>query len=301
MAGSDVTKEPRFEQSTNALGQRSQEDRCAWRTDAQSVSQPANRIRRRVGRNILALSRLAGALLVLGIVWWWVSSTSAIAAKYVLPPIPVVWADFVELVRSGVLFKHIFWSLFRVLGGFLLAVVTVVPFGLLLGRYRRLYLFFEPIIELLRPVSPIAWIPLAILWFGIGEASKFFLVWLVCCFVILVNTIAGVTAVDRRLVDAALTLGTRRRKLFTKVIFPAALPAILTGMRIGLGLAFVAVVVAEMIAARSGVGFMMERARATMNPSHVIVGMIVLGLLGYLLNEVIGALFQGRRFRGSAS
>lgn len=249
-----------------------------------------------IHRKLSGLARLPFGLLVLGLVWHWASSRSPILARYVLPPFSEVWESLVDLYASGKLWQHIVASLWRTLTGFSLAAVTGVPFGLVLGRYHWLYRLFEPIIEVLRPVSPIAWIPLSILWFGIGEASKVFLVWLLAFFVILVNTIAGVMRVERRLVEAALTLGAGERQLFAMVILPAALPSVLTGLRLGLGLAFAAIVIAEMIAARVGIGYMMERGRAVVNPAQVLIGMALLTVLGYLLNQGFLAL-QGRWYR----
>jgi len=223
-------------------------------------------------------------IIILLILWTIVSFSSEVAYNYILPPINVVFGDFVKLIADGVLVQHITSSVLRTLLGFFLAVITAVPVGLLLGWSERFYSIFEPIIEILRPISPIAWIPLSILWFGIGENSKIFIIWLLAFFFIIMNAIHGVKNINPNLIDAARTLGASKKFLFFKVIMPAAFPNILIGMRLGMGVSIGAVVIAEMIAAKSGIGFMMERARTVIDPSPVIIGLVLIGLLGILTN-----------------
>ncbi len=218
---------------------------------------------------------------------WAAVSAWVPSAHYVLPSIPVVAHELVELVASGELVRHIVASLTRTAEGFLLAVITALPLGLLLGSAPRLLRMVEPLIEMIRPISPIAWIPLSILWFGIGEASKIFIIWLIAFFFILLNTIVGVTSVDRRLIEAARTLGASRTFLWRKVLLWAAVPHILVGMRLGLAVSIGGVLIAEMIAANSGIGFLMERSRVVLNPAPVIVGMLVIALLGYAANRLL--------------
>lgn len=227
------------------------------------------------------------AIVVVLLGWVAVSYSSDLAAEYVLPRPPRVFYALQSLVETNALWSHILASLRRIFLGFIIAALSAIPLGILLGRVRRLYLVFEPAIEVLRPISPIAWIPLSILWFGLGEESKVFIVWLLSFFFILVSTISGVRGVDKRLVQAAQTLGANESLIFSRVILPAALPSIVTGLRLGLGVSFGVVVIAEMIGARSGIGYMMERARAVLDPSQVLIGMATLGVLGYFFNQLL--------------
>lgn len=252
------------------------------------------RVRNAPSRCIRRITLFALAAIVIGATWSYLSYSSDLVAQYVLPRPTTVLVALGQLLAAGTLAQHIAASLSRVFLGFLLAGLTAIPLGIALGWSRTLYLLFEPGIELLRPISPIAWIPLSILWFGLGEESKVFLVWLISFFFVLVNTVSGVRGVDRQLVQAAQTLGASDLFVFREVVLPAALPAIITGLRISLGVALGVVVIAEMIGARSGIGYMMARGRAVLDPSQVVVGMAVLGVLGYLLNQLLPAL--ERRF-----
>lgn len=220
----------------------------------------------------------------------WAAVSMLPAARTVLPPISDVAAEVISMMRSGELSAHIAASLLRTLQGFMLAVATGIPLGILIGSTPWLHRISEPCIEVLRPISPIAWIPLSILWFGIGEASKIFIIWLITFFFVLLNTIAGVIGADNRLLEAARTLGASRFFVWRKVILPAALPQITVGMRLGLSVSIGGVLIAEMIAANRGLGFMMERARVVLDPEPVIIGMIVIGLIGYAANRVFVAI-----------
>lgn len=150
----------------------------------------------------------------------------------VLPSLPTVSRTAADLVTSEVLAPAVLVSLLRVTAGFALAALTAVPLGVLLGRSRWLFLACEPVVESFRFIVPFAWIPLAILWFGVHEAGKIFIIWYAGFFLILLHTIAGVRGVDPDLVKAALTLGATRRTVFVKVVLPAALPTTVTGLRI---------------------------------------------------------------------
>ena len=177
-------------------------------------------------------------------------------------------------------------SLSRALLGILAASVVAVPIGLAMGSSPLILRLLTAPVELLRPVSAVAWIPLAILWFGIGLKSVVFVIFIGCVFFILLNTIAGVRDVDPALVKAAQTLGAGRPTIFFKVILPAALPSILLGMRVALAGAWGGVIVAEMIASQEGVGYMIHWAQTTFRPELVIGGMLVIGAVGFALNRL---------------
>ena len=175
------------------------------------------------------LTDVAAILLIWSAVSLWVPG-----ADQVLPAPPVVMTEMLHLAQSGALFRDIGATVVRVFEGFLLAVTTGIPLGLLFGLLPRLFRFVEPLIEVVRPIAPIAWIPLSILWLGIGEPSKIFIIWLISFFFVLLSTVTGVTGVSYRLIEAARTLGARPFFILRKIVFPAALPTIFLGLRLGL-------------------------------------------------------------------
>jgi NitT/TauT family transport system permease protein len=234
------------------------------------------------------MSRIAKALpsivvITLLIAAWW---ASVVLTGSVIFPTPwQVVAGAVELIQDGTLFRHIGASLLRVGTGFCLAVAVALPLGLWMGWVRGAYGTLNPIFQILRPISPIAWIPIAILWFGVGDASPIFLIFISSVFPMVVQTTAGVHTIERRYLQAAKNFGVARRTLFTQVVIPAVLPQIIVGMRIGLGVAWLVVVAAEMIALRSGLGYLIIDSRNAGNRYDlVIAGMIIIGLIGLVLD-----------------
>lgn len=192
-----------------------------------------------------------------------------------------------ELVQAGVLVKYVVASLFRVSWGFFLAMVLGVPIGLLLGWYAAAYRAFNPLIQIFRPISPIAWIPIAILWFGVSDLAPIFLIFLASFFPIVVASMAAVQNMQPVYLRAAENFGLSRFELFRRVIFPAALPQILTGLRIALGIAWLVVVAAEMIAVNSGLGYLIIDARnAGKRYDLVVAGMLMIGLIGLGLDSL---------------
>jgi NitT/TauT family transport system permease protein len=230
------------------------------------------------------LPSLAVAVL-LTVVWW---AVVAGTRSVIFPtPLQVVTGTF-ELVQDGTLWNHIGSSLFRVASGFLLAVMVAVPLGLWMGWVNGAFRTLNPMVQILRPISPIAWIPLAILWFGVGDVSPIFLIFLSSVFPLVVQTIAGVHTIDRQYLQAAENFGVSRAKLFLKVVIPAALPQIIVGMRIALGVAWLVVVAAEMIALRSGLGYLIIDSRNAGNRYDLVVaGMVIIGLTGLLLDGLM--------------
>jgi NitT/TauT family transport system permease protein len=215
-------------------------------------------------------------------VWWAVVARTDSA---IFPtPLQVV-AGALELARDGTLWEHIGASLMRVGIGFGLAVLVAVPLGLWMGWVGGAYNTLNPIFQMLRPISPIAWIPLAILWFGVGDVSPIFLIFLASVFPMIVQTTAGVHTIERRYLRAAANFGVTRSVLFRRVVIPAVLPQIIVGMRIGIGVAWLVVVAAEMIALRSGLGYLIMDSRNAGNRYDlVIASMVIIGLIGLLLD-----------------
>ncbi len=229
------------------------------------------------------LPLLVGALFL--IVWHVVVKTS----KSDIFPTPwQVMLGLVELAKQGVLVKYIVASLFRVTWGFLLAIAVGVPSGLLLGWYQPAAAAFNPMIQIFRPISPIAWIPVAILWFGVTDVAPIFLIFLASVFPITVSSMAAVQNMQPVYVRAARNFGLNNMQLFRKVIFPACLPQILTGLRIALGIAWLVVVAAEMIAVNSGLGYLIIDARnAGKRYDLVVAGMVMIGLIGLALDAAV--------------
>lgn len=226
------------------------------------------------------------AVIALVLAAWW---ALVAATRSVIFPTPwQVVTGTAELVRDGTLWLHIGASLGRVAAGFLLAVVVAVPLGLWMGWVRGAYDTLNPLFQILRPISPIAWIPIAILWFGVGNASPVYLIFISSVFPMIVQTVAGVHAIEKRYLRAAENFGVSRYTLFTRVVIPATLPQIIVGMRIGLGVAWLVVVAAEMIALRSGLGYLIMDSRNAGNRYDlVIAGMAIIGLIGLLLDGLM--------------
>jgi NitT/TauT family transport system permease protein len=199
-----------------------------------------------------------------------------------------VLRGIIELAQKGLLFKYIVASLFRVTWGFTLAVLIGVPAGLVLGWYSRAFQAFNPILQILRPISPIAWIPVAILWFGVSDAAPIFLIFLASVFPITVSAIAAVQNMQPVYLRAAQNFGLNRSELFRQVIFRASLPQIVTGIRIALGVAWLVVVAAEMIAVNSGLGYLIIDARnAGKRYDLVVAGMVMIGFIGLILDFLV--------------
>jgi len=234
------------------------------------------------------LHRVLPAIVVIALiigVWWLV----VVATHSVVFPTPLqVVTGTIELIRDGTLWQHIGASLFRVGTGFGLAVLVAVPLGLWMGWVNGAYVTLNPLFQMLRPISPIAWIPIAILWFGVGDVSPIFLIFISSVFPMVVQTVTGVHTIEKRYLRAAANFGVSRATLFRQVVIPAVLPQIIIGMRIGLGVAWLVVVAAEMIALRSGLGYLIIDSRNAGNRYDLVVaGMIIIGLIGLLLDGLM--------------
>ncbi|HEX4970605.1 MAG TPA: ABC transporter permease [Steroidobacteraceae bacterium] len=232
----------------------------------------------RINSTLPALLVIVALLLV----WW----GAVVATQSLIFPTPWgVVTGAIELLVDGTLWRHIGASLMRVGTGFGLAVCVAVPLGLWMGWVRGAYNTLNPIFQMLRPISPIAWIPIAILWFGVGDASPIYLIFISSVFPMIVQTTVGVHTIDKRYLRAAENFGVSRATLFRQVVIPAVLPQIVVGMRIGLGVAWLVVVAAEMIALRSGLGYMIMDSRNAGNRYDlVIAGMIIIGVIGLSLD-----------------
>jgi NitT/TauT family transport system permease protein len=194
---------------------------------------------------------------------------------------------YVAWLFSGELPLDTFATTYRVAVGFCIGAGLALPLGLFMGTVDWVYKLFNPLIQILRPIPPIAYIPLAILWFGLGNPPAFFLISLGVFFPVLMNTISGVRHVDSIYIRAAQNLGAGGATMFTRVILPAATPHILTGLRVGVGVGFICVIVAEMIAVNNGLGFRILEAREFFWSDKIIAGMLTIGLLGLAIDTAM--------------
>jgi len=220
----------------------------------------------------------------------------------ILPGPVAVATALVELVRHGLLLKYIVASLFRVTWGFALACVTAIPLGLALGWYQRGEMALNPLSQILRPISPLAWIPLAILWFGVGDLSSIFLIFVGCFFPLLLTAMSAVHNIPAVYIHAGRNFGLSSGAFVARVLYPAVMPQLLVGMRITLGIAWLVVVAAEMIAVNSGLGFLIVDARNAGNRYDLVVaGMVVIGVIGLLLDLAMRSLEQMKSFNWKSS
>jgi len=244
---------------------------------------------------VAALPNLA--LLVILIAAWqfaskvWIPSIDPHMA--VLMPAPSEIAVTASgMIVSGELFSHMLDSLRREAAAFAYSAVAI-PLGIAMGWWRTVYNQVSPIMEILRPIPPLAWIPLSILWFGLGDEQNEFIIFLGIFFPILVNTIVGVKNIDPSLIRAARSLGASQFKILTRVVLQGAMPQIITGIRIGLGVGWMALVAAELVGANSGLGFLINDARSMPRADVIIVGMLTIGIIGLLIDVAIRVV--GRR------
>jgi ABC-type nitrate/sulfonate/bicarbonate transport system permease component len=224
---------------------------------------------------------------VLLVLAWELSSRLGLADPLLLPPFSRVLARGAVLLSDGKLLLSVLASSWRVFVGFGAAALLALPCGILLGLSPTADRLAASLLSLLRPLSPPAWIPLAILWFGIGDAPALFIIFIGTFFSLLVNVRAATVALDPQMIKAALTLGASRWQSLRHAILPALLPALLTQVRVGLGLAWMCVIAAEMVAVRRGVGFFMSEARNLFRTEDVIVGMITIGLIGLATDRLV--------------
>ncbi|HXX53997.1 MAG TPA: ABC transporter permease [Thermodesulfovibrionales bacterium] len=225
------------------------------------------------------------------VVIWQVLSLSGVIPGNRLPSPVNIFLGFTELLTQGLppgygLAGHCAGSLKRVLGGVGVAIVTALPLGIAMGYWSRAREYLNPFVEMVRPVPPLAWVPIAILWFGIGDRSSSFVIFLGAFFPVLLNTIAGVLSINRRLIESSIILGASKKALFGKVLLPGAMPSIITGVRIALGIGWMTLVAAEFTGVKSGygLGYMIMTARDIQRPDQIIAGMAIIGIIGYAMD-----------------
>ncbi|HEY3423376.1 MAG TPA: ABC transporter permease [Negativicutes bacterium] len=225
------------------------------------------------------------APLILLLLWSLGSMTGSIN-QYILPAPANIAATAVQLAQSGVLLKHLSISMYRVIVGFLLTFAVAFPLAVILGMKRNMNDYFDPFLAFIRHIPPIACIPMLILWFGIGEPPKIAIIILATFFPIFLNTLNGVLECDEKLLEVGRVFGFNAREQFYRIILPSALPSVIMGMRLGFGYSWRALIGAELIAASSGIGYMIIDAEQISRPDIIVVGIITIGVCGYLIDYV---------------
>lgn len=245
---------------------------------------------RRFGRSMKSYW-LTGAVLVLSVLIWQAVSMAGVFPPFALPSPVAVWQSFLEIIRNGYggqsLIGDILVSCFRIVIGFVGAVAIGVPVGLLMSRNKIIFDLIDPLLQFVRPVPPLAYIPLLVVWFGIGELPKAILILVGTIPVIIIGTMSGVKSTPPLRIAVARTLGATNAQIFRKIVLPSALPEIFTSMRVGIGVAWTCLVAAELIAASSGLGWLVQFAGQALQVAVVIVGIVIIGVIGYAMELVI--------------
>ncbi|HTK92864.1 MAG TPA: ABC transporter permease [Verrucomicrobiae bacterium] len=216
----------------------------------------------------------------------WHLAAVYLVGSVLFPPPSVVFRKAMVLLRNGVLIEHLWASVQRILAGFIAGSLLGIPIGLAMGSFRSLRKILEPYTEFLRFIPSVAMITVAVIWFGIGEASKIFLIVYTTIFIVILNTAAGVSAIAPNKIRAAQALGATRAQIFLHVALPATVPYILTGMRLAMANSFTTIVAAELIAANEGLGKMLWDGRMFMLVDDIFVSLVCLGLLGFAVDRM---------------
>lgn len=224
-------------------------------------------------------------LFLLMIACWEAAGRTGLINKFILPAPSAIAGS--ELFTDSRLLFHIIASFQRVIVGFSISIIAGVSLGFLVGLNATLRFYLMPFFSLLKPIPPIAWIPITILWFGLGNGPSYFITMIASFFPIFFSTITGVEDMDTRYLDVARCFGADKKQIFKEVIFPYTLPFIFSGLRIGLGVAWMSVIAAEIVSAGSGLGYSIEIAQQMLRVDNVIVGMVAIGICGILLDRLI--------------
>ncbi|MCX5045682.1 ABC transporter permease [Aldersonia sp. NBC_00410] len=267
-------------------------ERAAAATSAPDL--PAPSAQQRSGRStagtVLAGVRrvlIPSIAIVVFLAIWEIAPRVGLVDEVFLPPFSTVVGAFTDLVASGEMWKHVSASLSRALTGFAIAVVVAVPLGVGIGWYRPVANFLNPVLELFRNTAALALLPVFVLILGIGEESKIALVVYACVFPILLNTITGVRTVDPLLVKSAASMGLSSLRLFQKVVLPASVPSIFTGIRMAAAASILVLIAAEMVGAKAGLGYLITASQLNFQIPNMYAGIIAIALVGLVFNAVI--------------
>jgi NitT/TauT family transport system permease protein/taurine transport system permease protein len=246
-------------------------------------------------RQTLRSVGLAMTSIALGVFVWWLLSTF-VFDPFLIPPPQKVMRTFVPMTTSGELVSAVLMSLSRVAVGFISGSFFAVVLGLFMGRIKLVNELVDPMIEFLRFLSPTAMIPIAVIWFGIGEMSKYFLIFWGTIFIVLINTIAGVVRTPQTRQNAALCLGASQMQIFRLIVFPSAIPFIVTGMRVALASAFVSIIPAELLGADNGLGYLLQSASLLLQTDRIFVALVTVSACGFFADRLfriaVGVVFK---------
>lgn len=247
--------------------------------------------RLRIGAGRYRGALLSAASLLVAFSIWQLLSTFIFNPFLIPPPLEVI-RTAVPMMMSGEIFADVAISMTRVLVGFVSGSLIGIVLGVLLGRIRLLHDLLDPIMELLRYLSPTAMIPIAVIWFGIGELSKYFLIFWGTFFIVVVNTTAGVWRAPIARQRAAECLGANRLEIFVMVIIPSAVPYIVTGMRVAMASSFMSIIPAEILAADSGIGYLLQKSSLLLQTNRIFVALLTICILGFVVDRVFRFLVE---------
>jgi ABC-type nitrate/sulfonate/bicarbonate transport system permease component len=238
-------------------------------------------------------SKLNGFLFLLALMMAWeLSAQAELFSPVIIPALSRIGRTFVELLWSGQIPLQILASLKRAAVGYLLAVAVFIPLGIVMGLFDRVQRALEVVVEMLRPIPPPVIIPVAMLFFGLEDEMKIFVIFFSCAWPILLNTVDGVRNMDRILLNTARTFGLPRRKIIWQVILPASSPQVLTGLRVSLPITLILVVISEMVGSTDGIGYFILDSQRRFRVAQMYAGMLALAILGYTLNQLFSLLHR---------
>jgi NitT/TauT family transport system permease protein len=226
--------------------------------------------------------------IIILVIWYILTNGLHLIKPYILPsPVDVCYSA-INSLSSGLLIENTINTLIKVFSGLILASIVAIPLGILIGWNQTLEDLTSFVISILRPVPPVAWIPFSILWFGIGAVPAVFIIFMGCVFPILVYTVDGVKRTDKVLIESAQTLGANDWNVLKRVILPSAIPYIISGLKVGIGIALMCTISAEMVGSSSGLGYMILTASNLFDPGTIVVGMLIIGIIGIILDYIFG-------------
>jgi len=229
--------------------------------------------------------KFKGILIPAVLVLLWAAVTGAgLVNSYLLPSPQKVFGTFLDLAAKGLFFKNLAVSLMRVLVGFFATVVFAIPLAIIVALNRKIYDYLEPMLEFIRHIPPISLIPLLILWMGIGEAPKITIIILATFFPVFLNTVSGIMNADVKLREVGTVFNLTDWDILARITLPQALPSIMVGLQLGLGYSWRSLIGAELIAASTGIGYMIIEAEQLSRPDIIIVGILAIGILGYAVD-----------------
>jgi ABC-type nitrate/sulfonate/bicarbonate transport system permease component len=238
-------------------------------------------------------SKLNGFFFFLGLlITWELVAQAGLINPLIVPPLSRILRVFSELVWSGQIPLQVFVSMKRAAAGYVMAAIVCIPLGILMGLSQSVYRLFEVIVEMLRPVPPPVMIPVAMLFFGLEDEMKIFVIFFSCAWPILLNALDGARNVDRVLLNTARTFGLSRWKIIWKVILPACSPQIVTGLKVSLPIMLILVVISEMVGSTDGIGYFILDSQRRFRVAQMYAGMFTLAILGYTLNQLFNLLYK---------